>query len=52
VVGCFTYKTKNSKNYIYRNVPRVVWQGFINAESPVGFYNENLKSSFVLVLDE
>lgn len=52
VVGYFTYETKNHKNYIYRNIPRVVWQGFKNADSRGAFYNQNIKGRFVLVLDE
>lgn len=52
LVGYFTYETKKSENYIYRNVPVEVWQGFKNADSPGGFYNENIKGRFVLVLDK
>ncbi len=52
MVGYFTYETKNGENYIYRNVPMEVWQGFKNADSPGRFYNENIKSRFVLVLDK
>ncbi len=51
LVGYFTYETKNGKNYIYRNVPMKVWQGFKNANSPGSFYNANIKGRFVLVLD-
>jgi hypothetical protein len=52
LVGYFTYETKNRKNYIYRNVPMEVWQGFKNADSPGAFYNENIKGKFILVLDK
>lgn len=52
VVGYFSYETKTGKDYIYRNVPMKVWQGFKNSNSPGRFYNENIKGRFVLVLDE
>ena len=52
LVGYFTYETKKGKNYIYRNVPLEVWQGFKNANSPGGFYNQNMKGRFILVLDK
>jgi len=52
LVGYFIYEITNGKNYIYRNVPRVVWQGFKNADSRGAFYNQNIKGRFVLVLDE
>ena len=51
LVGYFSYETKTGKNYIYRNVPIEVWQGFKNAVSPGGFYNERIKGRFILVLD-
>lgn len=50
LVGYFTYETKNGKNYIYRNLPMEVWQGFKDADSPGRFYNQNIKGRFVLVL--
>jgi hypothetical protein len=29
-----------------------VWQGFKNADSRGGFYNQNIKDRFILVLDK
>ena len=52
LVGYFAYETKNGKKYIYRNLPIEVWHGFKNADSRGGFYNENIKGRFVLVLDK
>ena len=52
LVGYFSYETKTGKDYIYRNVPKEVWQGFKNADSPGGYYNQNIKGRFVLVLDK
>ena len=52
LVGYFTYETKNGKKYIYRNLPIEVWQGFQNADSSGGFYNENIKGRFILFLDK